>query len=306
MEHFLQSAAWEAFQKSLGRKTITESGTDWSYLAVVEKGMGNTRLYAPYGPEARYEKALEQAVTSLKQQALREGASFLRIEPTHASPALLRKLGFKPVTYQQLNPARTQIITLAADKDEILAQMSQNSRNLTRNYSNKGITIKSSRDPGDITILTDLMHGVAQRNGITPHSENYFRKQAEALFPLEAASLYYATYENKPIAAALVYDSDNTRYYAHAAADDTYRKLSAGTALLGQIILDAKDKGLSYVDLYGIAPDSQPNHPWSGFTKFKQSFGGQAVDFAGAWDLPLKPIHYWLYRSYQTLRRMFR
>lgn len=307
MTHFLQSTPWEAFQKSLDRKTIRESGKGWSYLAIVEKGSGNTRLYVPYGPNVDDGEALKAAISSLITHAHTEGATFLRIEPTlSTAPSLLVTLGFKPVSYQQLNPARTQVIDLLPSKDEILAQMSQNSRNLTRNYTNKGIVIHTSHDPKDITILTDLMKKVANRNGITPHSEAYFRKQAEVLFPLGAATLYYASYESKPVAAALVYDDDTARYYAHAAADDTYRRLSAGTALVGQMILDAKDKGLTVFDLYGIAPENEPNHPWVGFTKFKQSFGGHVVDFAGAWDLPLKPLAYRLYRNYQKTRRILR
>lgn len=307
MTHFLQSEAWKAFQKSLGRKTFRDQGDGWSYLAILEKGSGNTRLYVPYGPEVKDEKYLKAAIASLKDRAKAESATFLRIEPVSpVEPSTLRSWGFKPVSYQQLNPRRTQVIDLTPSSDEILSQMSQNSRNLTRNYANKGITIKSSVDPKDTTILTDLMKGVANRNRITPHSSSYFKKQTEVLFPLGAATLYYASFENNPIAAALVYDSETTRYYAHAATDDNFRKLSAGTALLGQMILDAKEKGLTSFDLYGIAPEDQPDHPWAGFTKFKQSFGGQPVDFAGAWDLPLKPLAYWLYRTYQTLRRIVR
>src|SRR5690606_26698279 len=122
----------------------------------------------------------------------------------------------------------------------ILAQMSQNSRNLTRNYHNKGLTIHKSTDPNDITILTSLLADVARRNHITPHSDEYFTAQADTLMPIGAACLFYVSYQDSPIAAALVYDSATTRYYAHAAADDSHRKLSAGTALVGHMILDAK------------------------------------------------------------------
>ena len=305
MTHFLQSAAWQTFQEALGRTAATDSGDGWFYRAYQERGAGNTRLYAPYGPDFTSVAAFDEAVTSLKAHAT--GATFLRIEPTTGITADdLRQRGFTPVSYQQLNPARTQVIDLSPSADEILAQMSQNSRNLTRNYTNKGLSMHVTTAPGDVTILTQLLAGVAQRNHITPHSDAYFKQQAETLFPTGAAKLFYAQYEGKPIAAALVYDSDTTRYYAHAAADDAYRKLSAGTALVGHMILDAKAQGLAHFDLYGIAPDNAPRHPWTGFTKFKQSFGGQPVDYLGAWDLPLKPLPYYAYRAYQTIRRILR
>ena len=103
----------------------------------------------------------------------------------------------------------------------------------------------------------------------------------------------------------MFYHSSDTLYYAHAGAssDPAHRKLNAGTALLAEAIIDAQQRGLTKADLYGIAPDgADKSHPWAGFTKFKRSFGGYDVTFAGAWDLPLQRSRYWLYRAYQTLR----
>lgn len=307
MTSFLQSSAWRSFQESLGRTTYSDSGEDWSYLAIKESGTLNTRLYTPYGPVCADETSFDKALTSLKEIAKKESVTFLRVEPQNGITAeQLKARGFRPVTYQQLQPAHTQIIDLTQDYDAILAAMSQNSRNITRNYHKKGVTIRTSHTPDDITILTSLLARVASRNHITAHSDAYFRAQAESLFPTKAATLYIAEYEGTPIAASLIYDSDDTRTYAHAAADDTYRKLNAGTALVGQMILDAKAKGLSRFDLYGIADSDDPTHPWSGFTKFKKSFGGTPVTYVGAWDLPLNLAMYWLYHAYQSLRQMRR
>lgn len=307
MKSFLQTSEWQQFQEALGRTTYLKSDDGWSYLAIKESGTGNTRLYTPYGPDAISPKTFTAAIRSLIQTAKRENATFIRIEPAFKIDTdMLRSLGFLPVTYQQLQPAHTQIISLAPTEADILAGMSQNSRNITRNYHKKGITIRTSRNPEDITILTSLLARVAARNHITPHSETYFKTQADTLMPLGAATLYIAELDKTPIAAALVYDNKDTRIYAHAAADDTYRKLSAGTAIVGQLILDAKKAGLSYVDLYGIADTDDPSHPWAGFTKFKKSFGGQSIAYSGAWDLPLIKHKYWLYRLYQLLRKKIR
>lgn len=303
MSHFLQSSAWKSFQEALGRQVITARGEGWDYQAIIEVGTGNRRLYCPYGPTVSSVKAFDEAIHSLKDQATAQQASFIRVEPVGTiSASHLKKRGFKAVTYQQLQPAHTLIVDLTPPHADILAQMSQNSRNITRNYAKKGISIHTSSDPTDITILTTLLARVGARNQMTPHSNDYFQTQATALFPTRSAVLYYAVVDDTPIAAALVYDDATTRYYAHAAADDTYRKLSAGTALVGQMILDAKDKGLSRFDLYGIAPDDSPSHPWAGFSKFKRSFGGTPLTYLGTWDLPVQPLRYWLYRFYQSVR----
>ena len=304
MISFLQTPAWRQFQEQLGRITYTQSGDQWSYLAIKESGTLNTRLYTPYGPVCDTPDAFDSALDSLISLGKSERATFIRIEPAmQLSIESLKNRGFYPVTYQQLQPAHTQIIDLTQSLEDLLGHMSQNSRNITRNYHKKGISIRTSYDPKDISILTSLLAGVASRNRITTHNEAYFTAQANTLFPTKAACLYIAEIENSPIAAALVFDSNDTRTYAHAAADDNYRKLSAGTALLGQMILDAKTAGLTHFDLYGIAPTDDPKHPWAGFTKFKKSFGGNTVTYPGAWDLPLQPVRYWVYRTYQSIRK---
>ncbi len=305
--HFLQSPAWQSFQESLGRQTFRQAGDGWEYLAILERGAGNTRLYCPYGPFVNNEAALDTAIASLKKLARQHNATFLRIEPTSPDFSnFLENHGWKKATYQQLQTEHSHLLDLTQPTDELIAQMSQPVRNIYRNYHKKGVTVHSSTDPHDIEILLRFIHQVAERTGITPHSDNYFRKQADTLFPAQAARLWYATLDDQPIAAALLYENADTLYYAHAGAssDPAHRKLNAGTALLAEAIIDAQKRGLKAVDFYGIAPDNAPkNHPWAGFTKFKRSFGGYDVTFGGVWELPLKPLQYWLYRTYQSLRR---
>jgi len=302
MTHFLQSPAWAAFQESLGRTVVRDSGDGWSYQAVLETGRFNTRLYCPYGPEVNSPEAFDAALTSLRAQAVTHNVTFIRIEPTGAisrDDLIARQLRY--VSYVQLQPEHTLRIDLTLSHDELIAQMEQNSRNVYRNYHKKGLSIHTSSAPADISYFTTLMHGVAHRNHIQAHSDAYFMKQAEALFPLGAAILYYVKLEDTIIAAAIAYDSEDTRYYAHAAANDTYRNLNAGTALLGHMITDAKDKHLAIFDLYGVAPNNDSTHRWAGFTKFKKSFGGSEFTYVGAWDMPINRLAYLLYRSYQRL-----
>src|SRR5205823_4968508 len=41
-------------------------------------------------------------------------------------------------------------------------------------------------------------------------------------------------------------------------------------------------------DLWGIPPpNARPGHPWEGLGMFKSEFGGEAIGYAGAWELEL-------------------
>ena len=307
--HFLQSPAWQAFQKQLGRKTFRQTGEGWEYLAILEHGTGNTRLYCPYGPTVDSQKALEEALESLISLGKQHNATFLRIEPPESTYVdILKKRGWRHTHYQSLNPEHSRVIDLTSTEEDIIANMAQPVRNWYRNYQKKGLSVKASYQPVDIAVFLKLIHQVAERTGMRPHSDEYFRAQADALLPAGAATLWIATFENTPIAAALIYNGTDTIYYAHAAASSLpeHRKLNAPTALLAEVIIAAKRYGYHYADLYGVAPEnSSTAHPWSGFSKFKRSFGGTDVQFGGTWELPLRPLAYWMYRIYQTVRRYF-
>lgn len=306
---FLQSPAWADFQRSLGRQVFTDSGEGWHYLAILERGRGNTRLYCPYGPVAGDQKSFDSAVESLKNLAKEQRITFIRIEPTNTDLLPhLEQTGWKKMDYQSLNPEHTSIIDLSREKDDIISSMSQPVRNIYRNYHKKGLEVRNSHDPADIKTFLDLIHKVAERTGMRPHSDTYFQKQAASLLPDGHATLWVAEHSDSPIAAALTYDDESTRYYAHAAADlsPELRKLNAATAIVAEAIIDAKEKGLRQFDLYGIAPDDSPaDHPWKGFTRFKRSFGGDDISHCGTWDLPINNLVYSLYKAQQKIRKLF-
>ncbi|WP_457966332.1 peptidoglycan bridge formation glycyltransferase FemA/FemB family protein [Arthrobacter sp. D1-29] len=309
MDHFLQSQSWADVQASLGRRVHQQSGPGWRFLAVEEKNPAGKVLYAPYGPVASSPSAFDAALAALVDVARSCGAVFVRIEPVSAglepsaAEAELRRRGLQPAPVNQ-QPELSRVIDLEGDFKDVLAGMKPVNRNLYRNIHKKGVTFRSSQDPDDIRILLDFLHMTARRNGFKPQSDEYLTQVAASLMPAGAATLFVAELEGSPIAAALVYDSADTRTYAHAALDDTHRKLSAGIPLLVTLIADAKDRGLKYVDLWGVAPADQPDHKWAGFTAFKKSFGGREVSYPGTWDLPVKKLRYRAYQAARQLRNL--
>lgn len=300
--HFLQSSAWETFQSALGRQTFRRTGTDWEFLAVSEASAGFKRLYCPYGPVVSSEQALGQALAALQELARQEHATFVRLQPTgtNISRENLRKHGLKQVAFSQ--PSHTWMLDLTQSEETILSHMKQNTRNICRNYRKKGLVYEQSSDPKDIAYLTSLLQQTANMNRITVHSDAYFTKQAEALVPIGAASLHLMKYQSEVIACALVYEDQTTSYYAHAASSFEHRKLNAATALLGEIIFDAKRKGKTLFDFYGIAPTDDSSHKWAGFTSFKKSFGGYERHYSDTYELPVRKASYSLYSLLRKLR----
>ncbi len=292
--HFLQRSAWANFRQALGEKVIFAAGEGWSWMAVEERSRLGSRLYCPYGPTASSAGALKAALEELKTFAADK--TYIRVEPQGPfSRSDLEKIGLKPAQ-RNIQPAYTWIKDLNKDQDELFGEMSASNRNLHNTASKKGLTFKSSANPDDVRIFIDLMHEVAQRNKIKIHSDDYYLKMAEVLCPLNALKIYIAEHNNLPVAASLVFDDSQTRYYAHAGNRFEARKLQPGNPLVSRMIFDAKANGQQQFDFYGVAPPDEPDHPWAGFTKFKQSFGGHLVDRHGTWELPIKTLNYNLYR----------
>jgi lipid II:glycine glycyltransferase (peptidoglycan interpeptide bridge formation enzyme) len=311
VEYFLQTPAWADFQRSLGRTVHRDSGPGWSFLAVEEKNPAGKVLYAPYGPVAGSVDAFDAALAALRGVAKSCGAVFIRIEPAAAgldpatAPEALRSRGLQPAPVNQ-QPELSWIVDLDRDFKDVLADMKPVNRNLYRNIHKKGVTFRSSQDPEDIRVLLNFLHMTARRNGFKPQSDEYLSQVAAALMPAGAATLFIAELHGGPIAAALAYDSADTRTYAHAAMDDAHRKLSAGIPLLVTLMADAQDKGLKHVDLWGVAPADQPDHKWAGFTAFKKSFGGREIAYPGTWDLPVNKPRYAAYQVARKLRDALR
>ncbi|HEX2248180.1 MAG TPA: peptidoglycan bridge formation glycyltransferase FemA/FemB family protein [Arthrobacter sp.] len=305
----LQSAAWAEFQRSLGKKVFESTGDGYSFLAIHEKTPLGSYLYVPYGPAAEDKQALARALEALAALAKAEGAHYVRVEPVDAglasgpgadAAAELAGLGLVKAP-ADIQPHLTWMVDLTQDEDKILAGMRSTSRNLYRNIHKKGVTFEISTDPKDISILLGFLHDVSERAEFKAQSDDYLTRAAQTLVPAGNAKIFIAKLEGAPIAAALSYDTETTRVYAHAAADDTYRKLNAGIPLVVTMMMDAKASGMTRFDMWGVSPEDEPEHPWAGFSRFKRSFGGFEVAYPGSWDLPVNKV---MYSAYSLARRL--
>lgn len=306
-QHFLQSPTWEKFEQLEGSTTFRISKPEFEALVILKSTPLGNYLYCPYGPTINLTNnkspinLLKIALSSLSDFAKSHQAFFIRIEPTYDfSTTDLKSLGLKKS--HDLNPAHTWIIDLTSPESDILKNMRKSNVQYWRSHQNKGLKIRQTKDPNEITILSSLLRAVSEKDNFNPQDESHLKNQLKSGF----ATLYIAELDSQPLAASLVYDHNGTRFYAHAATSDENRKIAAGTVLLVQMILDAKNQGSQTFDFWGITTSEDPKHPWYGFTKYKKSFGGTQINYSGTWDLPLNPLRYKLYLSLRTFNRLKR
>ena len=306
--YFLQSSSWGDFQKSAGHPPHYLAEEGWSCLLVERKTPLGRYLFAPYGPTLDSEKDLPAALHALKAYARQMRFDWLIIEPMGPpSESLidnLLKLGARKSSHGR-EPEYTRIVSLAGSAGEILASISQSTRSLIRkNRREDFLSFQTSNNPKDIDIFIEMLKTVTHRNSVHFFPDEYFRKQAEVLMPAGMLAMEMALQNGKPVASALFHDYGKMSAYTFGASLPEARQTSASALLLYQAMLNAKKRGMEKMDLFGIAPEgAPPNHPWAGFTSFKQKFGGEVIQFAGAWDIPITS-KYRLYRAAQSARQL--
>lgn len=311
--NLLQSWFWLNYLRLEGQETYCLKTSGFTAVVTKIRTPLGYYLYCPYGPVLNEKSLLEdEDKTELMREAMvhlawfsaEHNAIFIRVEPRWLNPEepIITKddmlsMGLKKT--RDVNPAHTWVLDLTAPKEGLLAGMPKNKTRCWRNYAKKGLKIRTSNSPWEISVLSSLLKKVAKRNDFTPQTERHLRNQMK----LGTGLMYVLELDEKPIAAALVHDYNGVRYYLHAAADEEYRRLEPGAILLIQMIMDAKDLGLKEFDFWGITTSEDKNHPWYGFTQFKKSFGGKEVDYLGTWDLPIYRSRYRLYRALRAINR---
>lgn len=303
--HFLQGHGWAIFQEALGKKIYYASGKSWSWVAIYEANTFGSRLYTPYGPTASSPASLTKAIAALIECGNELDVDFVRIEPAAPNAKkVLRQLHAKRA-HRDIQPKNTLVKDLNRPDDELFAEMMSTNRRLYRRAAETGFTFRQSYEPSDVKLFLDMVHQVAARTGIQPHSDKYFTTMAEILFPLKAATLFIAEHNGSPVSTSIVFEDDRTRYYAHAGNAESARKLQPSVYLVGHMIFDAKAQGKQHFDYYGVTPPHAPKtHKWAGFSQFKRSFGGREVEYAGTWEIPIKRTRYQAYRLFTRINRV--
>lgn len=304
-QHFLQTKPWADFQAGEGNEIFHEKSENFEFYAIKKQNSLGNYLFLPYGPALADKKSLKTALSALKKLAEEQNSIFIRLEPTiFFKNDEMKKLGLKKTNH--VEPEHTWVLDLTQTEEEIFGAMETSKVRFFRNCGKKGLSIRTSHDPADFEILWKLLTEVAANDGFQTFDKKYLKNQMN--FPF--TTLYIVDLEEDgkkiPIAASMMYDDNETRYYAHSGADYEHRKFRAGIILLMQAILDAKAAGRKNFDFWGVTTSENPKHPWYGFTQFKKSFGGHLVTFTGTYDLPVNKSKYRLYSLLRPINKLKR
>lgn len=301
--HFLQSRAWARCQARMGATIFHASAERWMWLGILQRVGPFRRLYLPYGPQAADTDALCTALRVAALCARRQRCHFVHFEPLSRGPLAPQRCGACRVRSRQAE--YTRVIRLDVDEVALRAGLSKGHRAAISAAARKGIVVEPSASPEALEAFLRMLRETSDRTGMPIYDDSYYRAIVDELGPTGEATVYLARHGERAIGAAIVLDLAGTRYYAFAssATDPEARRLGPGPPLVWRTMLDARAAGRTCLDFWGIAPPDEPDHPWSGFTAFKRSFGGEVVRRNGTWDLPVERVVYAAWTLAQALRR---
>lgn len=303
---FLQSWEWGAFQEKTGQKVLRVKDAETGGMAQLARRalpFGKSYWYCPRGPLGRMaglEKASEIA-----------GSMFLRVEPPKTDPSTA--LGMtRGVKVADVQPGQTLIVDLSQDQEALLAAMHEKWRYNIRLAERKGVRVymAGADDASALEVFWGLLNETTERDRFRAHDKEYYRLMLETLSgdPVAdgktrpVARLAFAEHDGKALAVNLMLYFGGTATYLHGASSRERREVMAPQLLHWKAMTDAKSRGFSAYDFWGVAPEGAEKHPWAGITRFKRGFGGRYVSYPGTYDLPIDRFWYTLYRLARRVR----
>jgi lipid II:glycine glycyltransferase (peptidoglycan interpeptide bridge formation enzyme) len=279
-----QSLAWKHLQEALGRTVrvyaaMNGERIEASALVVIDRtSFGLSTWDIPRGPLGRQEDLMKKILDDARaEKALCIYSSSLN--PLFPNPNPSRR---------HIYPEASRVIDLTKTEEEILEQMKPKGRYNIRLAEKHGVIVRRS---DDVDAYAAISHETGKRDGFIPQRADTYRKFLENV----PGSFLFLAYEGgntpaAPIAGLLGLLWGTTAIYYYGASGSQKRELMAPYLLQWEAMKLCKAQGAKTYDLFGIAPENEPNHPWAGVSDFKAKFGGAVETYPPEQVIVLRPF----------------
>ncbi|HEX6150147.1 lipid II:glycine glycyltransferase FemX [Nocardioides sp.] len=192
-------------------------------------------------------------------------------------------------------------------EDDVLKGMNQLWRRNIKQAAKEGVEVVTSGSSVTAAELEDfhrLYVHTAERDGFTPRPLSYFRTMVDALGAEDPdrIRLWFARHDGDLVAATIAIRVGTHAWYSYGASSTEKRDVRGSNAVQWAMIQDALEAGAEVYDLRGITDTLDADDPHVGLIQFKVGTGGEAVEYAGEWDLPINRPLYTAFDVYMRRR----
>lgn len=315
--NFLQSWNWGKFHQGLNKQVfylglLVDEKQIGAALVIKEEAKRGNYLTIAGGPIIDWTKeqlpVLKQLFAHLKTLADKENCSFVRIRPQAIKSPEVSEIA------QTLN-LRLSPMHLAADltlqlklhpsNEELLKKMRKNTRYEIRKVEREKIEVKQSTNPDDIKEFHQHQLYLAKKHDFVPFSYDYLYQQFLSFIENDQVVLFHAYQQDKLLSSAFIIFYNREAVYHYGISTPDNQRLPGSYACQWAAILEAKRRGCTHYNFWGVAPKDQKSHRFAGVSLFKRGFGGEEVQYLPAHDLPVS-WQYQLTRSFELARKKVR
>lgn len=307
--HILQTSAWGELKSGFGWEAeFVQSGTCGALVLLRKLPLGLRIAYIPKGPVGDDWQCLWPEVDALCRH---KRAIFLKVEPDALEADVD---GLQPMfpgfatDARPIQPRQTILVSLEGNEEDWLGRMKQKTRYNIRLAERKGVKISETADLG---VFQSLMTATGERDGFGVHSQAYYQRAYDLFAPQGACSILLACFEERPLAALMVFARGRRAWYFYGASNNEERNRMPTYLLQWEAMRWAAARGCQEYDLWGI-PDAREDELEANFSnrqdglwgvyRFKRGFGGELVRSAGAWDRVYQPLLYRMYLRFLESR----
>jgi len=311
---FLQSWEWGRVQQDTGERImrfgfIEQDQIIGLALVVIVNAKRGRHYLIPHGPifeeEQKTLQHLPALVQYLRQRARQDRVVALRIAPlledTPDTRQTFTQLGFRPAPLH-VHAELTWVLDINKPAEQLLQDMRKTTRHAITKARRAGVTVEIIKGLNGLDRFLPLYQVTKTRHHFTPFSRNFLKVQLDTFAQHDHLFIAYARYRGQDVAAAVCLHLGSTVFYHHGASNRLPKGVPASQLLQWEAIQEAKRRGATRYNFWGIAPPNQPRHPFAGITVFKQGFGGRAINYLHAQDLPLSH-RYWKLWAIDTWRK---
>ncbi len=304
--HLLQTGEWGELKSSFGWEAVRIIHEDTGAQLLLRKLPLRLSVgYIPKGPISIAGRAVRQDsfFSEVDAACKKRHAVFCKIEPDawdNTSVPPEPGPGHK-VSLHNIQPPRTIVIDVRGSEDDILQRMKQKTRYNIRLAEKKDVTVRPWNDLDGFHSMVQLTGG---RDGFGVHAREYYRRAYELFHASGLCELLVAEYQNKALAALMVFAHGRRAWYIYGASNDEERNRMPTYLLQWEAMRWARRRGCEEYDMWGIPNEEEEileanfenRHDglW-GVYRFKRGFGGELRRAAQAVDRIYNPALYRLY-----------
>jgi len=265
----------------MGYEVINYAKGEWPSLAVLKylkENYGQRVILIKLEPEVFLEESGKYRIPLYKKHWQDAGLTF----QISQSPIFAR---------------HTFILDLTGTEAELLSEMKSKTRYNLSLAKRKGVrVVDETENHKAFDLFFSLYQQTVARQGYLGHDRAYHLQVWQIMKEAGMARIVVAYYNDQPLSSYLLFFFKNTAYYLYGGSTNEHKEVMASNLLMWESIRLAKKLKCLAFDMWGaLSPDYSASHPWAGFHRFKEGYGGLHRSYLPTIDLVLKPLEYRLF-----------